>query len=107
MSAKTFWDLVKLALPEDVHPRELLALSPQKWWDEKPYLASAHALRKSPRINWDAYLARYDDVQQSGMDPCLHYFKHGIFEDRKLISWHKLKEPEMPAGQSHEQKIYL
>lgn len=85
---------MKQALPEDVHPRELLVLSPQKWWDEKPYLATAHALRKSPRINWEAYLARYDDVRQSGMDPCLHYLKHGIFEGRKLISWHPLRVPK-------------
>lgn len=97
MASRTFWDLVKLALPEDVHPRELLALAPQKWWDENPYLACAYALRKSPRINWDAYVARNEDVRQSGMDPCLHWLKHGIFEGRKLISWHKLKGPENPG----------
>ncbi|MBD5641878.1 MAG: glycosyltransferase family 2 protein, partial [Desulfovibrio sp.] len=91
-----FFDLVKATLPEDVSLQEILPLSPKAWWQEKPYIASAHALRKCPRINWDAYLAQNPDVKSAGMDPCLHFLRHGIYEGRKLASWHPLRQPEMP-----------
>lgn len=41
-------------------------------------------LNNSHRINWDAYLKKYDDVAQSGYNPMLHYMFHGWKEGREL-----------------------
>lgn len=81
-----FFDLVKGALPHGLNPKELVELAPQKWWEEKSYLAAAYALRKCARINWDAYLDNYPDVKNSGMDACLHFLRHGVYEGRKLFA---------------------
>lgn len=89
-----FLELVKRALPPDVELQELLKLSPPAWWEKKTYLAAAHALRKCARINWEAYLHNNDDVRATGLDACLHFLKHGIYEGRKLFSWHRLKTAE-------------
>lgn len=94
MATKDFFELIKQALPADLRPSDLIKLAPEHWWIDKPRLAAIYALRKCPRINWDAYRERNNDVKQSGMDPCLHYIKHGVYEGRKLVSWHPLKEEE-------------
>lgn len=88
------FDLIKLALPSDINPYEISMLSPKKWWTEKPYLAAVYALRKCSRINWNAYARSNPDVMAAGMDPCLHFIKHGVYEGRKLISWHLNKTVE-------------
>lgn len=95
--AKIF-DLVKAALPDDLNPRELIGAVPEQLWQENPYGATAEALRKCPRINWDAYLARYPDIKNSGVAPWDHFLNHGVYEGRKLISWHKSKQPEKPGA---------
>lgn len=92
----TFFDLVKLALPGDVEPEELLSMLPSRWWVQRNYTASAYALRYSPRINWQAYVERNPDVQQAGIDPCLHFLRNGIYENRKLVSWHPLRKKPRP-----------
>lgn len=88
---QNFFELVKAALPEGVTPDELMRLAPSKWWEAKPYLASAYALRKCVHINWGAYLERYPDVKACGMDACLHFLRHGVHEGRKLAGWNGLK----------------
>jgi len=98
MSLSQFVDLVKLALPEDVRFNELLMFAPQELWQERPYEAVCMALKECPRFNWDAYLVRNADVKQAGVDPCQHYIRHGIYEGRKLVSWHSLKESESPGA---------
>lgn len=90
------FDIVKAALPDDLNPAELLELSPETLWKDNPYEATAQALRNCPRINWGAYLERYPDIKKNGMDPCLHFLNHGVYEGRKLTSWHSLKQPENP-----------
>lgn len=92
MATNNFFDLVKSALPSDMPPQELMQYAPAKWWQEKPRLASAYALRKCPRLNWEGYLERNPDIKSVRIDPILHFLKHGILEGRKLISWHPLKE---------------
>lgn len=89
-----YFDLVKLALPVDVRDRELIDLAPEKWWKDNSRLASAYALRKSPRINWKAYREQNPDVKDAGVDPCLHFLQDGIYEGRKLTSWHPLKQAD-------------
>lgn len=98
MARHNFFELVKHALPDDLSPDELMEYAPLRWWRERPRLASAYALRKCPRINWQAYKERYPDIKGAGIDPCLHFLLDGIYEGRKLVSWHPLKEPEQ-SGQ--------
>lgn len=90
MNPKNILELVCANLPRDVMVDELKAVTVDRWWREKPSLAIAHALCKSQRINWDAYLANNPDVKEANIDPILHYLKHGIFEGRKLYSYNKL-----------------
>lgn len=97
MPLSTFYELVKSALPEDVRPDELLSCAPRGIWENNPYEATVIALRDCPRLNWDAYLLRNPDVKASGMEPHWHYIKHGIYEGRKLVSWHAIKKPEKPG----------
>lgn len=92
MAKKDLIDLVKMALPEDVPPEELFALAPAALWQEKPDVAVESALRKHPRLSWEAYKHRSADLRDSEIDPCLHFLQHGIYEGRKLVSWHPLKE---------------
>lgn len=89
-SPRTFFELVCQALPKDIRPSELTTIGKPEWWQDKPRLAAAYALRKCPRINWEAYLLNYPDVKQARIDPVLHFLKHGIYENRKLKSWHPL-----------------
>lgn len=98
MPLSKFFDFIKLALPEDVQPRELEQCVPQEMWTQNPYEAALLALRECPRLNWNAYLERNPDVKQSGVEPHLHYARHGLYEGRKLVSWHGLKEPEKPGA---------
>lgn len=91
-----FFDLVKNALPADVEPKELLELVPAALWKKSPRAASAYALRKTPRINWQAYRERNPEVKASEIDPCLHFLRSGIYEGKKLISWHPLKTANNP-----------
>lgn len=92
LMANTFFDLVKLALPQDINPEDLLNMAPATWWQKNNYVASAYALRKYPCINWDAYLNNNPDVKAAGIDPCLHFLRHGIYEGRKLIATHDLRK---------------
>lgn len=98
MPLSCFCELVKSALPEDVRPDELLSCAPRGIWENNPYEATVIALRDCPRLNWDAYLLRNPDVKASGMEPHWHYVKHGIYEGRRLISWHGLKGSENPGA---------
>lgn len=97
MSEDSFFALIKSALPEDMHPDELLGCVPPEMWRKMPYEAAVIALRNCPRLNWDAYLERNPDVRASGMEPYLHYVAHGVYEGRRLISWHTLKKVEEPG----------
>lgn len=88
--AKTFFDLVRQALPQDLAPEDLLKMVDSSWWDKNPFMASAYSLRYHPRVDWIAYTEAYPDVLRSGMDPCLHFLRHGIYEGRKVQSRHPL-----------------
>lgn len=81
---QNFFDLVKPLLPSSLRPQEVMSFAPQAWWAERNYLAAAYALRRCPRIDWSAYLESYPDVKESGMDACLHFLQHGVYEGRKL-----------------------
>lgn len=92
MGAKTLFDLVCLALPVDVAPEELRAALPDERWRANEEEAVAEALRECPRIDWQAYLARYPDVVQAKMDPCEHFLRNGMYEGRKLTSRQAVSE---------------
>lgn len=91
-----FYDLLRAALPRDVTISDLEPLAPLALWDANPAAALALALKKSPRVNWRAYAYRYRDVKDSGIDPFSHFINHGVFEGRKLVSWHQLKKACLP-----------
>lgn len=91
MRPKNFFELVCQALPKDVTSEDLMCFGKQEWWQNKPDLACAYALRYYPRINWRAYLEVYPDVKAAAIDPVLHFLRFGIYEGRKLISWHPLR----------------
>lgn len=94
MPLDQFIEMVKRALPEDVRPEELLGAAPNDMWRDDPYGAMCHALRACTRLNWEAYLERNADVKAAQVDACQHYIRHGIYEGRRLISWHGMKQPE-------------
>lgn len=94
MKPQNLFELACASLPVDVSVAELKAATLDKWWNEKPNLAIAHALRKCPRINWEAYLECNPDIKESEVDPVLHFLRHGIFEGRKLQSHSLLADTE-------------
>lgn len=88
-----FFELICEALPEDILPHELTQYGKPEWWRDRPRMACAYALRKHPRINWSAYVMRYPDALSSGLDPVLHFLRKGVFDGRKLPSWHPERKP--------------
>lgn len=94
-------DLISLvfrALPKDIPPAHLQAFGKREWWTRRPDLALAYSLRKSARLNWQAYLENNPDVKASGLDPILHFLRAGLFEGRKLYSWSPLHERALPGA---------
>lgn len=87
-------NLIANALPADLPMDEIIALAPEELWEEAPDEAAIQALSSHPRINWEAYLNHYPDLKAARVDLCPHFIRNGIFENRKLISWHPLKKPE-------------
>jgi hypothetical protein len=59
-----------------------------RWWALLPANERARRLRTKVEakgmFDVAAYLSKYPDVSQSGMDPLMHYVRHGVFEGR---SW--------------------
>lgn len=92
MAEIKFFDLVKTALPDDIEPDEIIALAPKKMWVEKNFEATVYALSKFKKINWEAYLENNIDVKEAKINPLYHFVKYGVFEGRKLKSWHPLHE---------------
>lgn len=92
MKSDKFYDMVKMVLPDDMNPGEFEKYAPDELWDDDPTKACLYALKNCPRINWDAYLERYGDIKNAGFEAYEHFIKFGVFERRKLISWHPLKE---------------
>lgn len=81
-------ELVEQALPADMSIADLTCFGKPEWRKHKQHMFLAYALRKSHRLNWTAYLENYPDVKASGVDPILHFLRNGVFEKRKLFSWH-------------------
>jgi len=55
---------------------------PVEWWDEKPEWAAVSALCRCGKFDVQDYLKRYPDVEQTDIDPVLHFVRHGIKENR-------------------------
>lgn len=62
--------------------------SPKPWW--WPFMPLSwrrererKQLQRKGLFDADAYLARYQDVAEAGIDPLSHYLKHGILESRE------------------------
>lgn len=86
MSYSEFFHLVLNAMPDNFGWEAFVSYCPDKWRATMPRIAVVWALRHHPRLDWDAYLEKYPDVGRSGIDPCLHFIRHGIFEARKLVA---------------------
>lgn len=58
------------------------------WWlilpTKKRQERERRMVERNGLFNGAAYLARYPDVEASGMDPLVHYMRHGINENRSL-----------------------
>lgn len=93
MRPANFTELVFQSLPDDVRPEELTSIGKPELWKTSPREAISRALRQSPRINWQAYLENYPDIREAGIDPVEHFLQSGIFENRRLYSWHPLHKP--------------
>lgn len=90
MVIKNLLDLVCTALPKGVERSDLELSGKLEWWQQRPHMACAYALRKCPKLSWSIYLNSYPDVKNAGYDPVWHFLTHGIFEGRKLYyntSW--------------------
>lgn len=79
-----FLAMAMAAMPRGIDIAAFKALAPHAWWEDRPRLAFAYALRKSPDINWQAYLDADPGLARLGMDPVLHFINDGVFEGRKL-----------------------
>lgn len=76
--------LVARALPPDFDFALLKAFGKPEWWEIRPQLACAYALRKCQTLDWTAYFRHNSDVKAQGMDPVLHFLRYGVHEGRKL-----------------------
>lgn len=56
----------------------------------EPWQIAYVLLNKNLRIDWESYLNLYEDVLTSGIDPCLHFVKYGLYEGRQLCSIHPM-----------------
>lgn len=91
-------DLIKALLPDDLTPEDILEIVSEDISRANPAAAWEYALSNHPRINWDAYLARNPDVEAAGIDPCLHFLNDGVYEGRRLVSWHPFKQKALENG---------
>lgn len=85
-----YLDLVRCALPEDMSLSELGLECDAMLTDENLNIILESRLRACSRLNWQAYLENYSDIKLAAIDPVRHFVEHGIFEGRKLFSWHSL-----------------
>lgn len=92
MPNNKFYEMVKMVLPDDMTPYEFEQYATDDLWKKNSENACLCALKNCQRINWEAYLERYGDVKRAGIDAFEHFVKNGVFERRKLISWHPLKK---------------
>lgn len=92
MNNKNYLELAKFSLPDDLDLEDLISLAPSDLCEANPCEAFKFGLSSSPRINWQAYLHMNPDVKQAGMDAATHFINYGIYEGRKLVTWHPLKQ---------------
>lgn len=70
------------ALPDSLPLASLMETQERDLWQTDPQLAAAYALAASDKFDAEDYLCRYPDVAQVGVDPVLHFCRHGISEGR-------------------------
>ena len=75
-------DSFSSALPQEISLEYLKQFVPVEWWDEKPEWAAVSALCRCGKFDVQDYLKRYPDVQQTDIDPVLHFVRYGIKENR-------------------------
>lgn len=90
MKPRNFLELTSQCLPDDLLPCELEKYIDKQLWEEDEERAVEKALMLHPRINWEAYLERYEDVKKNGIDPVVHFIRHGVYERRSLFSLNSL-----------------
>lgn len=100
MQPRNFIDLVHQALPYDLNISDLIAMNNEALRAHNSDMAMFYALSRCTRINWLAYLEDYPDLKAAKQDPIWHFIKHGIYEGRKLKSWHPLRKPEDESAAS-------
>ncbi|WP_165176404.1 hypothetical protein [Desulfovibrio sp. ZJ369] len=78
----SFLDSFSSALPKEITLEYLKQFVPVEWWDEKPEWAAVSALCRCGKFDVQDYLKRYPDVEQTDIDPVLHFVRHGIKGNR-------------------------
>lgn len=91
MQYHNLFDIIRVALPDDVDPDSLYAAYPVTEWQEDPFKTAYRVLKESPRINWEAYLEDNPAIRETETDPCLHFLESGMYEGKKLFSTHPLQ----------------
>lgn len=98
MAQKKLFDLLYGALPVGYDPGQLRQYGKPELWESNERDALADALREL--MDWRMYMTAYGDVEKTGMDPVLHFLRHGLFEGRKLFPKSSQvlcdENPEMP-----------
>lgn len=77
-----FIDKFKSALPEEVNFDDLYDLAPADLWKSDPRKAGVIALERADCFDSEAYLKKYSDVRDCGIEPLGHFVFNGIDEKR-------------------------
>lgn len=69
-------------------------------------------IRRNPLVDRDFYIRTYPDVARLGMDPALHYFRHGLIERRNPnayfdTEWYLASNPGVAASGMNPLDHYL
>jgi GT2 family glycosyltransferase len=103
--------------------RELRRVLRVGWWtatfqlparlrERRAHRAQIHAVAESPLFDRDWYLAHYPDVAAAGIDPAVHYVKHGSVERRSPgpnfdSGWYLTTYPDVAASGTDPLLHYL
>lgn len=97
-----FIGLLRNSLPDGFSLESLLACCPSEDWAADPQFAAIRALALSGKFDAQEYLARYPDIEKAGIDPIVHFIRHGIFESRSFkVQTGNKAVPLEQALQSH------
>ncbi len=92
MSINKLLELVCNHLPSDIRRNEFIQKNIEHKFSNSDKEGVLYLLANCKRINWQAYKENYADVKEAGINPAWHFINYGIYEGRKLWSWHPLRQ---------------